>query len=88
MGRCELTPKEDGSVQVDIAIYDGQYDPDQPTAEVYDAKDGMLSLQLSKDGKLTGIMSCTSWSANPEKAFKINMVPKAKEEPKPRRRRR
>ena len=48
----------------------------------------MLSLQLSKDGKLTGIMSCTSWSANPEKAFKINMAPKAKEEPKPRRRRR
>lgn len=88
MGRCELTPKEDGSVQVDIAIYDGQYDPDQPTAEVYDAKDGMLSLQLSKDGKLIGIMSCTSWSANPEKAFKINMAPKAKEEPKPRRRRR
>ena len=40
------------------------------------------------DGKLTGIMSCTSWSANPEKAFKINMVPKAKEEPKTRRRRR
>ena len=88
MGRCELTPKEDGTVQVDIAIYEGQYDPDQPTAEVYDAKDGMLSLQLSKDGKLVGIMSCTSWAANPEKAFKITMSPKAKEEPKPRRRRR
>lgn len=87
MGRCELTPKEDGTTQVDIAIYDGQYDPDQPTAEVYDAKDGMLSLQLSKDGKLTGIMSCTSWSANPEKAFKVTMSPKAKEEPKKRRRR-
>lgn len=87
MGRCELTPKEDGTTQVDIAIYDGQYDPDQPTAEVYDAKDGMLSLQLSKDGKLTGIMSCASWSANPEKAFKVTMSPRAKEEPKKRRRR-
>jgi 1-acyl-sn-glycerol-3-phosphate acyltransferase len=87
MGRCELTPKEDGSVQVDIAIYDGQYDPDQPTAEVYDAKDGMLSLQLSKDGKLTGIMGCTSWTNTPEKAFQVSMSPKAKEEPKSRRRR-
>lgn len=88
IGRCELTPKEDGTTQVDIAIYDGQYDPDQPTAEVFDARDGMLSLQLSKEGKLSGIMSCTSWASNPEKAFKINMAPKAKEEPRSRRRRR
>ncbi len=86
-GRCDLTPREDGTTQVDITIYDGQYDPDQPTAEVYDAKDGMLSLTLSKDGKLTGIMSCASWANTPEKAFQINMTPKAKEEPKRRRRR-
>ena len=86
-GRCDLTPKEDGTTQVDITIYDGQYDPDQPTAEVYDAKDGMLSLTLSKDGKLSGIMSCTSWSNSPEKAFQINLSPKAKEEPKRKRRR-
>ena len=86
-GRCDLNPREDGTTQVDITIYDGQYDPDQPTAEVYDAKDGMLSLQLSKDGKLTGIMGCTSWNNTPEKAFQINMSPKAKEEPRSRRRR-
>ncbi len=86
-GRCDLTPKEDGTTQVDITIYDGQYDPDQPTAEVYDAKDGMLSLKLTKDGKLTGIMSCTSWANSPEKAFQINMAPKAKEATKGRRRR-
>ena len=86
-GRCDLTPKEDGTTQVDIVIYDGQYDPDQPTAEVYDAKDGMLSLQLSKDGKLSGIMSCTSWANTPEKAFQIKLSPKAKEEPKNKRRR-
>ena len=86
-GRCDLTPKEDGTAQLDITIYDGQYDPDQPTAEVYDAKDGMLSLKLSKDGKLTGIMSCTSWANAPEKAFQINLVPKAKESPKGKRRR-
>lgn len=86
-GRCDLNPQENGTTQVDITIYDGQYDPDQPTAEVYDAKDGMLSLQLSKDGKLTGIMSCTSWANTPEKAFQIQMTPKAKEEPKSKRRR-
>ncbi len=85
-GRCDLTPKEDGTTQVDITIYDGQYDPDQPTAEVYDAKDGMLSLTLSKEGKLAGIMSCASWSNSPEKAFQINLAPKAKEAPKRRRR--
>lgn len=86
-GRCDLTPKEDGTTQVDITIYDGQYDPDQPTAEVYDAKDGMLSLKLDKEGKLTGIMSCTSWSNSPEKAFQIRMTPAVKEEPRSKRRR-
>lgn len=86
-GRCDLTPREDGTTQVDITIYDGQYDPDQPTAEVYDAKDGMLSLQLSKEGKLTGIMSCTSWANTPERAFQISLTPKAKEESKGKRRR-
>lgn len=86
-GRCDLTPREDGTTQLDINIYDGQYDPDQPTAEVYDAKDGMLSLKLSKDGKLTGIMSCTSWANSPEKAFQINMAPKAKEPARGKRRR-
>ncbi len=86
-GRCELNPAEDGTTQVDISIYDGQYDPDQPTAEVYDAKDGMLSLRLSKDGKLSGIMSCTSWANSPEKAFKINMTPRAKQETRGKRRR-
>ena len=47
----------------------------------------MLSLKLTKDGKLTGIMSCTSWANSPEKAFQINMAPKAKEATKGRRRR-
>jgi hypothetical protein len=88
IGRCELAPKEDGTTQVDISIYEGQYDPDQPTAEVYDAKDGMISLQLGKDGKLSGIMTCAAWANTPEKAFKVTLSPKEKEEPKSRRRRR
>lgn len=76
-GRCDLTENGDGA-HVDVTIYDGRYDPDQPTAEVYDAHDGLLSLTLTKDGKLTGIMSCAAWGEHSEKAFNINLSPKAK----------
>ncbi len=75
-GRCELTPTEQGS-EVKITIYDGQYDPDQPTAEVYDSKDGQLILYLTGEGKLTGTMGCASWGKESEKNFRINLVPKA-----------
>ncbi|MCQ2370503.1 MAG: hypothetical protein MJ058_00430 [Akkermansia sp.] len=74
-GRCELTPGENGS-EVNVTIYDGQYDPDQPTAEVYDAKDGMLVLHLGQDGKLTGVMTCESWGNAPERAFTVQLTPK------------
>lgn len=72
-GRCDFTPGENGA-KVDITIYDGQYDPDQPTAEVYDASDGMMELYL-KDGKLTGVMTCASWNNTPQKNFHVSMVP-------------
>ena len=75
-GHCDLTPTEQGS-QVKITIYDGQYDPDQPTAEVYDANDGQLILYLTKEGKLTGTMGCASWGAESDKLFRINLAPKA-----------
>lgn len=75
-GRCELSASNDGA-KVDITIYDGQYDPDQPTAEVYDARDGLLVLHLDKDGKLSGVMTCASWGTESEKAFKIKLSPKA-----------
>ena len=74
-GRCELTAGEQGSA-VNVTIYDGQYDPDQPTAEVYDAKDGMLLLHLGADGKLTGVMTCESWGEAPERAFSVKLAPK------------
>lgn len=73
-GRCELAAGEDGA-KVNITLYDGQYDPDQPTAEVYDADDGMMVLTLTKDGRLTGSMGCASWSAKPEKAFTVKFAP-------------
>lgn len=75
-GRCELTPTAEGA-RVDITIYDGQYDPDQPTAEVYDARDGLLVLYLDKEGKLSGVMTCASWGIESDKAFKIKLAPKA-----------
>lgn len=71
-GRCDFA-EDDNGAKVDITIYDGQYDPDQPTAEVYDAKDGMLELRLSPDGKLQGVMTCSSWASHPEKAFQVNL---------------
>ncbi len=71
-GRCDLAQNGD-KAQVDISIYDGQYDPDQPTAEVYDADDSLMVLKLSPEGELEGIMSCLSWKDAPEKAFNINL---------------
>lgn len=85
-GRCDLTENADGA-HVDITIYDGRYDPDQPTAEVYDAHDGLLSLSLTQDGKLTGIMSCAAWGENSEKAFKVSLSPKAAPKKEERKRR-
>ncbi len=76
-GRCDLTKTEDGGSHVDITIYDGQYDPDQPTAEVYDARDGMLVLTLNAEGKLHGAMTCASWSETPEKDFQVSLAPKS-----------
>lgn len=76
-GRCELAKNADGVSHVDVTIYDGQYDPDKPTAEVYDARDGMLSLSLDAQGKLNGSMTCASWSETPEKAFRIMLAPAA-----------
>lgn len=78
-GRCELTPTEQGAL-IKIVIYDGQYDPDQPTAEVYDARDGQLVLYLDADGKLSGTMGCASWGAESEKNFRINLAPKEKKQ--------
>ena len=76
-GRCEFSKSEAGTSKIDINIYDGFYDPDQPTAQVFDAKDGVLQLTIDKDGKLNGVMTCISWKDQPAKSFKISMTPKA-----------
>lgn len=73
-GRCDFTPTPNG-VRISISIYDGQYDPDQPTAEIYDKKDGQLILFLDNEGKLTGTMTCASWGEDSPKAFRIGLKP-------------
>lgn len=75
-GRCDLAPTKDGTAHIDISIYDGQYDPDQPTAEVYDEQDGTLSLSMSREGKLLGTMGCTAWGRDSDKNFSVSLSPK------------
>ncbi len=74
-GRVELSSFENGKAAIHITIYDGKYDPDEPTAMVYDAKDGVLRLQMDKDNRLTGVMTCSSWSADDDRNFKIRLAP-------------
>ena len=80
-GRCSLS-KSDQGYPIDITIYDGRYDPDQPTAEVFDSAtgDGSLILHLTPEGKISGIMTCTSWKDTPEKNFTISFSRGSKEE--------
>lgn len=77
-GRCDFTKNEDGTSRVDITIYDGIYEEDKPTAEVYDASDGIMQLTLDAKGNLSGTMTCVSWKNNPEKAFRISLSQKNK----------
>ncbi len=73
VGHCDLSNPEEGAV-VDVIIYDGQYDPDQATAEVYDAQDGVLRLKLDAKGQLTGVMTCDSWKNLKDKDFTVTMT--------------
>lgn len=74
-GRCSTVREEDGSSKVNITLYSGAYDPDEPTAEVYDAADGRLILNFDAKGNLHGIMTCASWIENPKKNFDLHFKP-------------
>lgn len=74
-GRCSLNREEEGTSKVNVTLYDGAYDPDEPTAEVYDAADGRLMLNIDKNGNLHGIMTCASWVENPKKNFTLHFKP-------------
>lgn len=71
-GRCSTVKEEDGSSKVNVTLYSGAYDPDEPTAEVYDAADGRLILNFDKNGNLQGIMTCASWVDHPQKNFNLH----------------
>lgn len=73
-GRCNIIREENGSSNVNVTLYDGAYDPDEPTAEVYDAPDGRLILSLDEKGTLQGEMTRTSWVEMPERNFKLRFT--------------
>ena len=72
-GRCEAPAAPDAPFPCTVHIFNGRYDPDVPTAEVFDAPDGLLRLNLSADGVLSGILTCESWGADSEKAFHVTL---------------
>lgn len=74
VGRCETPATPQEPVSVLVRLYHGRYDPDVPTAEVYDAKDGLLRLKLRPEGALSGEMTCEAWASTPEKAFTISLT--------------
>lgn len=78
-GRCSMVREENGTSKVDVTLYDGAYDPDEPTAEVYDAADGRLILTVDDKGVLSGVMTCASWSDTPERSFTIRLTAKPEE---------
>lgn len=73
VGRCEAAPKNGAPIPCVVHVYNGRYDPDVATAEVFDKKDGILLLSLAEDGSLTGKLTCESWSEQPEKDFEVRL---------------
>lgn len=73
VGRCEMPPAPQEPVSMVVHLHHGRYNPDTATAEVFDAADGMLELQLAADGVLSGVMTCESWQNTPEKNFDLHM---------------
>lgn len=73
VGRCEAPTNPQEPVSVVVRLYSGRYDPDVATAEVFDAKDGLLRLKLDAEGKLTGQLTCEAWADTPDKAFELSL---------------
>lgn len=86
VGRCEAPSTPQDAVTMIVHLYNGRYDPDVATAEVFDSKDGLLKLQLAEGGSISGEMTCEAWSESPEKAFALSLAPAPKPAPKPTRR--
>lgn len=81
VGRCEAAAAPQEPINLTVRLHHGRYDPDAPTAEVFDAKDGLLRLKLSEAGILTGEMTCEAWADTPEKAFALSLTPAPPKQP-------
>lgn len=76
VGRLEQPARMDALVPMVVRIYNGRYDPDVPTAEVFDAQDAVMKLRMAQDGSAQGVLSCDAWKDSPEKDFLISLAPK------------
>lgn len=74
VGRLEQPARADELVPMLVHIYSGRYDPDAPTAEVFDAQDGMLRLRMAQDGSAQGVLTCGIWKDTPEKDFLVSLT--------------
>ena len=84
-GRAE--PAKPGeAIQCVVRIFNGRYNPDVPTAEVFDAKDALMRLSLMPDGSLSGVMTCESWGEKEaDKVFQVQLHLAPKKQPVRRR---
>lgn len=82
-GRCLLAPEEGEENRLQMRILDGLYDPDVAPAKIYDAKDGVLLLNLTEQGALQGVLTCKSWdTAQKMQDVKVILRPATKEKKK------
>lgn len=82
-GRCLLAPEEGEKDRLQMGILDGLYDPDVAPAKIYDAKDGVLLLNMTDQGTLQGVLTCKSWDvAQKTQDVKVILRPITKEKKK------
>lgn len=74
VGRMEMPASADAPVPMVVHIYSGRYEPDIPTAEVFDAQDAMLKLNMKQDGAAQGTLTCSAWKDTPEKDFRVSLA--------------
>ncbi len=86
VGRFSAPAQPGDPVTCVVHLYNGRYDPDIATAEVFDAQDGLLRLSMTEAGMLSGEMTCESWAQRPEKVISVTLKLAPKRQPARRRR--
>ena len=82
VGRVEQAASAQEPAPVTVHIYNGRYDSNVPTAEVFDAKDSMLKLHMAENGAMSGLLTCAAWSDSPDKAFSVSLSYTPKKAPR------